>query len=95
LLVEEHQIACSAAELDLLARIAAREGRFHKARQRWEAALHLEPDNETFRACLRGLTVARRFRLWLRNLLNVLFGLLVLSALVVGIGALLFVFAFK
>lgn len=53
-------LAQGALELDLLARIAARQGRFAEARQRWNAALRIEPDNKNFRQCLERLTPAAR-----------------------------------
>ena len=40
-------------ELDLLARIAAKQEQFDKARQLWEAALQKSPANEEFSQCLK------------------------------------------
>ena len=47
-------------ELDLLARIAARQGSFENARRLWNKALQYEPDNENYKHCLACLTPARR-----------------------------------
>ena len=39
-------------ELDLLARIAAKQKQFAKARRLWEAALQKSPENEDYSECL-------------------------------------------
>jgi len=50
----------TAGELDLLARMAAQQGNFDKARRLWNQALQLEPQNATFQLCLRSLTPGRQ-----------------------------------
>jgi len=60
LLLPNAALAPGTHELDLLARIAARQGRFAEARHRWSAALQIDPDNETYRRCLEQLTPAAR-----------------------------------
>lgn len=60
LLVQNGELPRNASELDLLARIAARQARFDEARQRWNMAMQLEPGNEIYRQCIEHLTPARR-----------------------------------
>jgi hypothetical protein len=60
LLAQNGELPRNAGELDLLARIAARQARFDEARRRWSAALQLDPSNTTFRQCMEQLTPARR-----------------------------------
>lgn len=50
----------SAGELDLLARMAALQGNFDKARGLWNRALQLDPQNSNFQSCLRSLTPGRQ-----------------------------------
>lgn len=50
----------TAGELDLLARMAALQGNFDKARRLWNRALQLEPQNATFHSCLRSLTPGKQ-----------------------------------
>jgi tetratricopeptide (TPR) repeat protein len=49
------------SELDLLARIAAQQEQFAKARRLWEAALQKSPENEEYSECLE------RVRKWERT----------------------------
>lgn len=49
------------SELDLLARIAAQQEQFGKARRLWEAALQKSPENEDYSECLE------RARKWERT----------------------------
>src|SRR5262245_56514355 len=64
------------AELDLLARIAALQGRFGEARRRWNAAMQMDPANEIYRRCLAQLTptaqIVRIFATHQDTLLNLL-----------------------
>jgi tetratricopeptide (TPR) repeat protein len=46
--------------LDLLARIAAKQEEFTKARQLWETALQKSPGNEEFSACLERVSKLER-----------------------------------
>jgi tetratricopeptide (TPR) repeat protein len=50
----------TAAELDLLARITAQQGRFDLARKYWNAAIQIEPANKIYHECLAHLTPTRR-----------------------------------
>lgn len=77
-------------ELDLLARLAARQGLFDTARQFWELAMEREPDNETYRQCMEQLTPARKARCLLVAWSGPLLMLLMLAALALGLGALVF-----
>ena len=47
-------------ELDLLARIAARQKQFDKAANLWELALQGSPENETYRRAIERTVVAKR-----------------------------------
>ena len=47
-------------ELDLLARIAARQARFEQARRLWNKALQLEPANPLYQQSIASLTPTRR-----------------------------------
>jgi tetratricopeptide (TPR) repeat protein len=82
-------------ELDLLARIAARQGRFDEARQYWNAALLKEPGNEIYRECMEHLTLARRISLLVANSQDILLSILGWATIAFGIGALIFTFYFK
>ncbi len=59
-LAQNGELPRNASELDLLARIAARQRRFDKARRRWNAAIQIAPGNEIYRQCLESLTPAKR-----------------------------------
>jgi hypothetical protein len=51
-------------ELDLLARIAARQKQFDKAAHLWELALQRSPENETYKKAIeRTVTAKRTYRL--------------------------------
>lgn len=47
-------------ELDLLARIAAQQGRFDQARRLWEAASRLSPNNSDYERAIQRAEAARR-----------------------------------
>lgn len=51
----------SPSELDLLARIAVRQGRNSQARRLWEAALSRDPQNKTYQECLARVGDLPRF----------------------------------
>ncbi len=57
-------------ELDLLARIHVRQGRFDQAKRRWKDALNLSEDRAQFSECLQVLEdwLAYRKRLWIWRL---------------------------
>lgn len=79
----------TAGEFDLMARMAAQQGNFDKARRFWNRALQLEPQNAKFQLCLRSLTPGRQAgrmiavnesRLW--NLFAVVVVILVVMTLI-------------
>ena len=83
----------NASELDLLARIAARQGRFDEARRRWNAAIQIEPGNAIYRQCLERLTPGRRL---VRLIVNSQDGLLiVLVAMTIAFGIAVLFYAFR
>jgi len=79
-------------ELDLLARIAARQGRFKEACRLWEAALHQVPGNENYRHCLESLKPGKRFIRSIINSKDLLLSILVWTAAVCGIAVLVYSF---
>lgn len=81
-------------ELDLLARIAARQGNFDDARRLWNRALENEPGNEIYQQCLACLTPARRIYRSIAGSLDALLPVLVWGTIALSIGALVFVFCF-
>ena len=62
LLMPHGAMPATAGELDLLARIAARQGRFTSARRLWLAALEYAPDEAEYVECLQDLDLAERRR---------------------------------
>lgn len=79
-------------ELDLLARIAARQGSFADARRLWNRALQSEPENEIYKQCLACLTPARRIPRLIERSLDTLLPILVWGMVALSIGALVFFF---
>ncbi len=92
LLAHNGELPHNASELDLLARIAARQGRFDEARRRWNAAMQIEPANEIYRQCLENLTPARRIVRLLVNSQDTLLNLLVWTTVAFAVAALIYVF---
>ena len=90
ILVQNGEFLPTARELDLLARIAARQGLFDEARRRWNAALELEPDNEIFRQCLRNLTPARRFASLIANSQDTMVNVLALTMIALAVVAVIY-----
>jgi tetratricopeptide repeat protein len=82
----------NALELDLLARIAARQGRFDEARRRWNAAIQIEPENEIYRQCIEHLTPARRIVRLIANAQDTLLNLLVWITIVFAVAVLVYTF---
>jgi tetratricopeptide (TPR) repeat protein len=77
----------SARELDLLARLAARQRQYHQARRLWLAVLEIEPHTPIYMACLAAVDQAeRRQALWRAGLLTV-------SALALALSLALLAFA--
>jgi hypothetical protein len=81
-------------ELDLLARIATRQGNFDVARRLWTRALQNEPENEIYKQCLSCLTPARRIPRLIERSLDALLPVLVWGMVALSIGVLVFVFFF-
>jgi tetratricopeptide (TPR) repeat protein len=75
-------------ELDLLARIAAQQKQFAKARHLWEAALQKSPANEEYSACLERVRKWERASGLLDSVLNYVIWLVVLFS----IAAIVYVF---
>ena len=76
-------------ELDLLARIAAKQEQFCKARQLWEAALQKAPANEEYSHCLEHARKWERLSNLFDKVLN--YGVWV----VVGLSIAVLVYVFK
>ena len=92
LLAQNGELPRNANELDLLARIAARQGRFDEARRRWDAAIQIEPGNETYRECLEQLTPARRIVRLIANSQDTLLNVLVWTTIAFAVVALVYTF---
>lgn len=94
-LVPNGELPSSPHELDLLARIAARQGRFDEARRMWSAAIQLEPGNVAFRQCLEDLTPGRRMARVIANSQDALLTVLFWATITFGIGVSVFVCCVK
>lgn len=82
----------NARELDLLARIAARQARFEQARELWNKALQLEPANPLYQQSIASLTPARRFGRIIALHESKLLNALVFTIAIFAVAALFFVF---
>jgi len=91
-LARNAELSHNASELDLLARIAARQGRFEEARRRWNAAIQIGPGNEIYRQCLENLTPARRIVRLIVNLQDTLLNLLVWTTIAFAVAVLVYTF---
>lgn len=91
-LAQNGELPHNASELDLLARIAARQGRFAEARRRWNAAIQIEPGNEIYRQCVEHLTPARKITRLIANSQGTLLSVLVWTTIAFAVGALVFTF---
>lgn len=87
-LAQNGELPRNASELDLLARIAARQGRFDEARRRWNAAIQIDPGNEIYRQCLEHLTPARKIVRLIANSQDTLLNLLVWTTIAFAVAAL-------
>ena len=94
-LVQNGELPDTPGELDLSARIAARQGRFDEARRRWTAAMQREPENEVYLQCIEQLTPARRIGRLIANSQDTLLNVLVWATIALGVGVLIFTFHFK
>jgi hypothetical protein len=84
----------SPRELDLLARIAARQGRFEAARRLWSTAAKMDPGNEVYRQCIEDLTPTMRIVRLIAAALQTFLPFLALATIVWGITVLVFVLCF-
>jgi tetratricopeptide (TPR) repeat protein len=91
-LAQNGELPHSATELDLLARIAARQGRFDEARRRWDTATQIEPGNEIYRQCLEHLTPARRIARLIANSPDTLLSVLAWTTVAFAVAALIYAF---
>ena len=91
-LVPNGEFPHNARELDLLARVAARQGRFDEARRRWNAALQIEPGNNDYRQCIEHLTPARRIVRLIANSHETLLNVLVWMTIAFAAAALIYTF---
>jgi tetratricopeptide (TPR) repeat protein len=91
-LAQNGEFPRNASELDLLARIAARQGRFDEARRRWNAAIQIEPGNEIYRQCLENLTPARRIVRLIVNSQGTLLFLLVWATIAFAVAVVVYAF---
>lgn len=92
MLAQNGELPRNASELDLLARIAARQGRFDEARRRWNAAIQIEPGNEIYRQCLESLTPAKRIVRLIAHHQDTLLNLLVWTTIAFAVSALVYTF---
>jgi tetratricopeptide (TPR) repeat protein len=92
ILVQNTKLPDDPAELDLLARIAARQGRFDEARRRWNAAIQREPGNEIYKQCLERLTPARRIIRLIGNAQDTFLLILAWATVAFGMGVLVVTF---
>jgi type VI secretion system protein ImpK len=77
-------------DLDLLARMAAQQGRYADARRFWEAALKIEPENNAYALCLEHLDQAKQGAKSGDPLPN----FLIVAAIVFGLAVLIYAFFF-
>jgi tetratricopeptide (TPR) repeat protein len=91
-LARNGELPHDASALDLLARIAARQGRFDEARRRWNTAIQIEPGNEIYLQCLEDLTPARRIIRLIINSQNTLLNLLVCTTIAFSVAVLVYTF---
>jgi Tetratricopeptide repeat len=88
LLTRNGQPCQTPRELDLLARVAAHQGRFEDARRLWQTALQREPQSVTYSDCLARVAEFQHPTALLDKTLT----LLLWAAIAFGVAALLFAF---
>lgn len=91
-LVQNGELLHNAGELDLLARIAARQGRFNDARRCWKAAMQFEPGNDVYRQCLENLTPTKRIIRLIVHHQDTLLSVLAWTTIAFAVAALAYVF---
>jgi tetratricopeptide (TPR) repeat protein len=87
-LLPNGELTNNPSELDLLARIAAQQEQFAKARRLWEAALQKSPENEEYSECLERVCKWERISGSFDNILNYVVWFVVLFS----IAAIVYVF---
>ena len=92
MLAQNGELPRNASELDLLARIAARQGRFNEARRRWNAAMQIEPGNAIYRQCIEHLTPARRIVTLIAHHQDTLLNILVWTTIAFAVAVLIYTF---
>ena len=92
MLAQNGELPRNASELDLLARIAARQGRFDEARRRWNAAIQIESESDVYRQCLQHLTPARRIARVIVTSQDTLLNLLVWTTIAFAVAVLIYTF---
>ena len=95
LLTVNGELPDNARELDLLARIAARQGRFEHARGLWNAAIQNNPENQIYRQCIEQLTLVRRIERLMVNSQDILLNIAAWITIAFGIGVLVYNFWFQ
>lgn len=71
-------------ELDLLARIAAQQGRFDQARRLWEAAFRLSPNNSDYERAIQRAEAAERSQQKRRKVVMIVLAALTVASLVLA-----------
>lgn len=71
-------------ELDLLARIAAQQGRFDQARRLWEAAFRLSPNNSDYERAIQCAEAAERSQQKRRKVVMIVLAVLTVASLVLA-----------
>lgn len=94
-LVQNGEFPDDPRELDLLARIAALQGRFDDARRCWNAAMQKDPENETYRECVELLTTPRRIIRLITNSQDTMVIIVAWLMVAFAIGAIVFTFHFE
>jgi predicted Zn-dependent protease len=94
-LVQNGELPEDPRALDLLARIAARQGRFSEARRRWEAAMRKDPANKGYVLCVERLTLPSQVCRFVARSQDTLLAVLVWATIALGVGALVLTFLCK
>ena len=76
------QLPDSTSELDLLARILAKQNHYREARRCWEAALKIAPRNEVYRSGIKRLEQVEKFTKLRRKITLIGGAILIVATLV-------------
>jgi len=71
-------------ELDLLARIAAQQGRFDQARRLWEAAFRISPNNSDYERAIQRAEAAERSQQKRQKIVMIVLATLTVASLVLA-----------